>query len=74
MEAPGWKTGALGGRFEVVVCVMGTEVELESVFPARGEVWIGGDVVFKSAMTRCNEDRASLDSVGETEFPGLFDD
>jgi len=47
---------------EVVVCVMGKEVDVESVFPASGEVWLGGDVVFKSAMTRCNEDRASLDS------------
>jgi hypothetical protein len=53
---------------------MGTEVELESVLPASGEVWIGGDVVFKSAMTRCNEDRASLDSVGEVVAPDLFDD
>ena len=46
----------------MVVCVMGKEVDVESVFPASGEVWLGGDVVFKSAMTRCNEDRASLDS------------
>jgi hypothetical protein len=54
---------------------MGAEFELESVLPASGEVWIGGDVVFKSAMTLCNEDRASLDSAGlEAVVPGLVDD
>ena len=57
---------------------MGKEVELESVFPASGEVWIGGDVVFRSARsarTRCIEDKASLDSTAGTAgtaVPGLL--
>lgn len=53
---------------------MGKEVELESVLPTSGEVWLGGDVVFKSAMTRCKEDRATLDSGEgvEAEVTGLF--
>lgn len=72
MEAPGWNTGALAGRLEVAVCAMGKEVEVGSVFPASGEVWIGGDVVFRSAMTRCKDDRASLDSTTGTAAPGLF--
>jgi hypothetical protein len=53
---------------------MGKEVEVERVFPAIGEDWIGGDVVFRSAMTRCKEDRASLDSTAVAAAPGLFID
>jgi hypothetical protein len=53
---------------------MGAEVELGSVFPASGAGWLGGEVVFKSAMTRCKEDRASLESGVGADVPGLFED
>lgn len=66
--------GALAGRLEVVVCVIGAEVEVGSVFPASGAGWLGGEVVFKSAMTRCKEDKASLESGGGADVPGLLAD
>lgn len=38
------------------------------------EDWFGGEVVFRSAMTLCKDDKASLDSdaeggAGEEEWP-----
>lgn len=53
--APGWKMGALAGRLEV--WALGVEEELE--------------VVFRSLMTRCKWERASLsatvDGAGESD-------
>ena len=53
--------------------MIGAEIEVESVFPASGTGWLGGEVVFKSATTRCKEDRASLESGGGAEVPDLED-
>lgn len=59
----------------MVVCVIGAEAELGSVFPVSVAGWLGGEVVFKSAMTRCKEDKASLESgAGGATVPGLLED
>lgn len=72
-EAPGWNTGALAGRFEDWACGACIEAASELLMPGE-EDWFGGEVVFRSAMTLCKEDKASLDSdaeggAGEEEWP-----
>lgn len=71
--APGWNTGALTGRIEG--CAWGACIEAASELLIPGEEdWFGGEVVFRSAMTLCKDDKASLDSdaeggAGEEEWP-----
>lgn len=48
--APGWKTGAFAGRADPEPGGMDMEAAME-LLPNEG-TWFGGDVVFRSAITR----------------------
>ena len=58
--APGWKTGALGGRLDVL-WLAGTGIGAASGLFMLADC-TEGEEVFKSAMTRWSEESASLPS------------